>query len=319
MGKKSPDKVYLIKDFVTELPSTSANIFLTKEDMKFGDLISKPTDYWYELELNPDTFPDTFVGYGEDGPALFRLYPEAKDVVEGEIEDEKQNSAVERMVVNFVYDYLNENADATIEQIVEQYMIENPVDSTQLRNEIYEYVRSTLAPEDIGAIQSPAFGAVGEALVVTSVDSNGKPNAWGTAKVGSGNGSNGSDGANGAGGVTFIPTLDDNGNLSWRNNGGMDNPPTVNIKGPKGEKGDTPEKGVDYLTETEIIEVTNNIFENGPKLKAVEVEEAETTTTISYTMEDDTPRTDVMHFGSDVYPTKIVADGKEIPVTWRTV
>ena len=45
-------------------------------------------------------------------------------------------------------------------------------------------------------------------------------------------GQNGSDGADG---VTFTPSVDSSGNLSWSNDGGRQNPETVNIKGPKGE------------------------------------------------------------------------------------
>lgn len=46
-------------------------------------------------------------------------------------------------------------------------------------------------------------------------------------------------GASGGGtnGVTFYPTVDENGNISWRNDGGLTNPDTVNIKGPKGDDG----------------------------------------------------------------------------------
>ena len=36
-------------------------------------------------------------------------------------------------------------------------------------------------------------------------------------------------------GVTFTPTVSDDGLLSWSNDGGKENPPSVNIKGPKGE------------------------------------------------------------------------------------
>lgn len=49
------------------------------------------------------------------------------------------------------------------------------------------------------------------------------------------NGTNGKDGTDGEDGVTFTPSVDSAGNLSWTNNGGLTNPPTVNIKGPKGD------------------------------------------------------------------------------------
>ena len=42
-------------------------------------------------------------------------------------------------------------------------------------------------------------------------------------------GKNGSDGVNGKNGYTFTPAVDENANLSWTNNGGLENPPTVNI------------------------------------------------------------------------------------------
>lgn len=41
-------------------------------------------------------------------------------------------------------------------------------------------------------------------------------------------------------GAVFVPHVDADGNLSWSNNGGLDNPETVNIMGrPQGEKGET--------------------------------------------------------------------------------
>lgn len=53
------------------------------------------------------------------------------------------------------------------------------------------------------------------------------------------NGTNGKDGADGEDGATFTPSVDSAGNLSWTNNKGLTNPPTVNIRGPKGDKGDS--------------------------------------------------------------------------------
>lgn len=36
-------------------------------------------------------------------------------------------------------------------------------------------------------------------------------------------------------GPYFTPSVDSEGNISWTNNGGLDNPPTTNIRGPKGD------------------------------------------------------------------------------------
>lgn len=59
----------------------------------------------------------------------------------------------------------------------------------------------------------------------------------------------GIQGKQGNTGVTFTPHVDEQGNLSWTNDGGLENPKTVNIKGPKGEDSTVPgpkgEKGDD--------------------------------------------------------------------------
>lgn len=44
-------------------------------------------------------------------------------------------------------------------------------------------------------------------------------------------------------GATFTPSVDDNGNLSWTNDKGRENPATKNIKGPKGDTGPRGPKG----------------------------------------------------------------------------
>ena len=44
-------------------------------------------------------------------------------------------------------------------------------------------------------------------------------------------------------GATFTPSVDDNGNLSWTNDKGRENPATKNIKGPKGDTGPQGPKG----------------------------------------------------------------------------
>lgn len=79
-GKKDAENVVLQKDFPVTDESVQVEIFLTEEDTKIGEVISKPRDYWYEVELNPDTNPQTFIGYDEDGAKVFRLFPEGDDI-----------------------------------------------------------------------------------------------------------------------------------------------------------------------------------------------------------------------------------------------
>lgn len=53
----------------------------------------------------------------------------------------------------------------------------------------------------------------------------------------------GAAGEKGEDGAVFIPSVDANGNISWTNNGGLENPVTRNIRGPKGEPGAKGEDG----------------------------------------------------------------------------
>jgi hypothetical protein len=71
--------VELQKDVAVETETTEVVIPLVKEDTKIGELISKPVTYWYEVELNPDTDPQTIIGYDDEGAKLFVLYPEGGD------------------------------------------------------------------------------------------------------------------------------------------------------------------------------------------------------------------------------------------------
>lgn len=74
--KKKPGNVVLNKKFLVPEKTDQVNLAFTEAEMKIGDAISKPTDYWYEVELNPDTDPQTIVGYDDDGPKIFRVFPE---------------------------------------------------------------------------------------------------------------------------------------------------------------------------------------------------------------------------------------------------
>lgn len=78
--KKGCNCVVLQKDFEATEGAESVDVVLTMDDTKIGEVISKPKDYWYEVELNPDTVPHTIVGYDENGAKVFRLFPEGDDV-----------------------------------------------------------------------------------------------------------------------------------------------------------------------------------------------------------------------------------------------
>ena len=78
--KKDCSCVELQKDVIVTKETKEVYMDLTKEDTKIGELISKPAIYNYEVELNPDTSPQTIIGYTvKDGAKLFTLTPEADD------------------------------------------------------------------------------------------------------------------------------------------------------------------------------------------------------------------------------------------------
>lgn len=101
--------------------------------------------------------------------------------------------------------------------------------------EIKGYYASTAALEE--GVPAPAPGdayCVGSAAPYDVYIYDGVSGEWinnGTIQ--------GTKGDTGAAGTTFTPHLDGNGNLSWTNDGGLDNPETQNIRGAKGDKGET--------------------------------------------------------------------------------
>lgn len=79
--RKNVDNVFLEKDFKINESTEEITLELTADEMKIGDLIDKAKDYWYEIELNPDTIKtQTIIGYKkEEGPAILTLLPEGGD------------------------------------------------------------------------------------------------------------------------------------------------------------------------------------------------------------------------------------------------
>lgn len=91
------------------------------------------------------------------------------------------------------------------------------------------------------------------------------------------------EGEQGESGATFTPSVSSAGVLSWTNDKGLENPDSVNIKGPQGEQGEkgdkgdtgaagaagadgkdgyTPVKGTDYFTEADKQEIVSAVLAN---------------------------------------------------------
>lgn len=75
-AKKDCADVVLQKDVAATAGTSAVEIFLYGDDTTIGEVISKPVDYWYEVELNPETHPQTIIGYDENGAKVFKLFPE---------------------------------------------------------------------------------------------------------------------------------------------------------------------------------------------------------------------------------------------------
>lgn len=134
--KKGCENVLVEKDFPVLENAESVAIFLTEEDTKLGEVINKHKDYWYEVELNPHDDPRTIIGYHEDGPVLFRLFPEGADIPEY-IPDEDDIPS----------EYMDDELDLTSPNPVQNRVIAAAIEKIR-RDSKKDYV----TPEMFGAV-----------------------------------------------------------------------------------------------------------------------------------------------------------------------
>lgn len=132
-GKKDAETVLLQKDFPVLDVTEKVEIFLSEADTKIGEVISKPKDYWYEVELNPGDDPQTIIGYDEDGAKVFRLFPEGDDIPEyvpseeevGAVDTEldmTSNRAVANSAVAKAFANLESGYEAVHAAVAEKYV-----------------------------------------------------------------------------------------------------------------------------------------------------------------------------------------------------
>lgn len=67
---------------IIEETSAVAKIILSSEATKIGNIVSKPVEYWYEVELNDS---QTVIGYDDEGPKTILLYPEGE--IKGDVNE----------------------------------------------------------------------------------------------------------------------------------------------------------------------------------------------------------------------------------------
>lgn len=81
--KNDCGSIVLSKSVEAKGGETEIEIPLLSKDTRIGEAINKPKNYWYEVELNPETSPQTVIGYDEDGAKIFRIFPEGEGVLNG--------------------------------------------------------------------------------------------------------------------------------------------------------------------------------------------------------------------------------------------
>lgn len=74
--KNDYSSIVLQKEITVDEKTTEVSLPLTSAETRIGEIINEPVDYWYEIQLNPDTQAQTIVGYDNKGAKIFRLYPE---------------------------------------------------------------------------------------------------------------------------------------------------------------------------------------------------------------------------------------------------
>ena len=73
----------------------------------------------------------------------------------------------------------------------------------------------------------------------------------------------GDKGDQGPKGTTFTPSVSSAGVISWTNDGGLNNPTSINIKGPQGVKGDKGDPGKTVISLTQNYDLNNAKTDNG--------------------------------------------------------
>lgn len=89
-GKKDCKNIVLQKVFPTTLGATEVVIELDNADTTIGDVISKPKDYWYDVELIGRGGTQTIIGYDDDGAKVFKLFPEGDEITADGVPDVPQ-------------------------------------------------------------------------------------------------------------------------------------------------------------------------------------------------------------------------------------
>lgn len=168
--KKNAEKVVIKKDFEVNSEIDRVKIYLSESETTVGEIISKPVEYWYEVVLNPLTAPQTIIGYDDEGPKIFKIYPEgdgAKQIMPEDIPivDKEFSKTSDRPLSNYVITAKFEEQDRRLSSLSETISTNNIKPIT--RKEFEEkYALGTLKSNTVYAIldEEDAYDVAKEAL-----------------------------------------------------------------------------------------------------------------------------------------------------------
>lgn len=73
---KMDESALLLKEITIQQATEQVEITLSTVETSIGELINKPVECWYEIQLNHNTI----IGYDEKGAKKFIVYPEGSDI-----------------------------------------------------------------------------------------------------------------------------------------------------------------------------------------------------------------------------------------------
>lgn len=191
--------------------------------------------------------------------ALSSLQTQINTIVSG-----NASTAIESF--NEIIAFLNgvtdsQSLDSIIASIEQQIAAKYTKPTTGIpKSDLNSAVQTSLGKADT-ALQSIPAKYITASMLADGVAVSGPKGDTGATGPQGEQGPQGIQGVQGNNGITFTPSVDTEGNLSWSNNGALPNPSTVNIRGPKGTD-DVVFIKVDDIFSEEPIRITLEDYEN---------------------------------------------------------
>ena len=191
-----------------------------------------------------------------DGRVVFKLlYPDREKFIVDEVED---NSII------FKEGYLSQEGIYLIEFAIYDEtgrLTNNAISEIEVRKELVS-TNEIVEADDRVPILDGLINEVNEAMDRVE-------NMQSGSGTGTGSGENG---------ATFIPSVNEDGIITWTNDKGLENPSPINIKGPKGDIGEKGNSGKDGISVSSIIQTTTSSESGGTNIITATLSDGSTST-----------------------------------------